>query len=236
MGINVEVTSQFKKAPAGQYQGVCAEVIDLGFSQKNYKNQQTGADEPKTVHEIQYVFQLNKVDDESGKRFTVRSKPLNLILSEKSNLRAFLLQWRGHDLTPDELKPPGVDVDLKGKNALLQVVHNTVGDKTYANIGSIMPLMEGMAEIQPLDYEPQQEAALAAKAKNEAAVSGQAAPTFTGQPQTAPVVDAIPSVAAAAAAGSTAPAQPAATTGTQVSQPVPGHPDNCQCDKCVIPF
>lgn len=220
MGIQVEVTSQFKKAPAGQYQGVCAEVIDLGFSQKNYKNQQTGADEPKNVHEIQYVFQLNKVDDETGKRFTVRSKPLNLILSEKSNLRAFLLQWRGHDLTADELKPPGVDVDLTGKNALLQVVHNSVGDKTYANIGSIMPLMDGMAEIQALDYEPQQEAVLAAKAN--AAAAGSATPTHTGQSAPTlgtPTTDAVPSVASA-----------------PISQSVPGHPENCQCSQCHIPF
>lgn len=190
MAINVEATTNYKKAPAGQYHAVCVEVIDLGHSQKVYKNQQTGADEPKTVHEIQYVFQLNKLDDETGKRFDVRSKPLNLILSEKSNLRAFLLQWRGHDLTDAELKPPGVDVDLTGRNCLLQVVHNTMGDKTYANIGSIMPLMEGMPEIQALDYEPQAEAVLAGRAKAAAAANG-GQPTHTGQP----VVDAVPNVA-----------------------------------------
>lgn len=196
MAINVEVKNEYKMAPAGQFQAVCAEVIDLGFSNKVYKNKDTGVDEAKTVHEIQYVFQLNKVDDETGKRFTVRSKPLNLILSEKSNLRAFLLQWRGHDLTDAELKPPGVDVDLKGKNALLQVVHTKVGEKTYANIGAIMPLMEGMTEIEALDYEPQAESVLAAKAK--AANGGangttQPAPNFTGQqPTTVPVTDAVP--------------------------------------------
>lgn len=185
MGINVEVTQSYKMAPSGQFQAVCVEVIQLGHSRKVYKNPQTGADEPKDVNEIQYVFQINKVDDETGKRFTVRSKPLNLILSEKSNLRAFLLQWRGHDLTDVELKPPGVDVDLKGKNALLQIVHTKAGDKTYANIGSIMPLMDGMAELQALDYEPQQEAVLAAKAK-AAAAGG-----TNGQTQPAPVVDSV---------------------------------------------
>lgn len=197
MAINVEVKNEYKMAPAGQFQAVCAEVIDLGFSNKVYKNKDTGADEAKTVHEIQYVFQLNKVDDETGKRFTVRSKPLNLILSEKSNLRAFLLQWRGHDLTDAELKPPGVDVDLVKRNALLQVVHTKVGEKTFANIGSIMPLMEGMPEIEALDYEPQAEAVMAAKAKaanGGANGAAQVAPNFTGQPQAAaaPVVDAVP--------------------------------------------
>jgi hypothetical protein len=61
-------------------------------------------------------------------------------------LRAFLLAWRGHDITEAELKPPGVDVDLTKRNAVLSVVHNKVGEKTYANIGAIMPLMEGMPD------------------------------------------------------------------------------------------
>lgn len=190
MAMNLEAVTGYIKAPAGQFQSVCVEVVDLGFSQKTYKNAQTGADESKSIHEIQYVFQINKMDDESGKRFNVRSRPLNFILSEKANLRAFLLQWRGHDLTEAELKPPGVDVDLVGRNCLLQIVHTTVGTKTYANVVAIMPLMEGMAEIQPLNYEPQQAAILAARAKAAAGATN----GFTGQ-QVAPVVDAVPSVA-----------------------------------------
>jgi hypothetical protein len=86
MGIQVEVKEggNFKPAPAGQFQAVCCEVVDLGHRQVTYKNDD-GSDQPKNIHEIQYVFQLNKVDDETGKRFTIRSRPFNLILSEKSN-------------------------------------------------------------------------------------------------------------------------------------------------------
>lgn len=187
MAIQVEVKEQFVLAPAGQFQAVCCETIQLGHSTKVYKNAQTGADEPRTVNEIQYIFQLNNVDPETGKRFEVRSKPFNLILSEKSSLRAFLLSLRGHDLTPEELKPPGVDVDLTGRNCLIQVVHNKPGDKTFANIGSIMPLMAGMPEIQPLNYEPHQDAVLAAKAKAAAnGGNGQAA-----APAGQPVVDSV---------------------------------------------
>lgn len=182
MSINVIPTEggSFTLTPAGQYQAVCCEVLDLGFKDKVYKNQKTGADEPRTVHEIQYVFQLNKVDEETGKRFEVRSRPLNLVLSEKASLRAFLLQWRGHDLTEAEAVPPGVDVDLTGRNAAIQVVHAKVGDKIYANIGSIMPLMEGMPEIQPLNYEPKQAMVDAKIAQGDAAE-----PTHSGTPQIA---------------------------------------------------
>ena len=185
MAFQVVPTESFSKAPAGQFQAVCCEVVDLGYSQKTYKNQQTGADEQRNVHEIQYIFQINKVDSETGKRYEVRSKPFNLILSEKASLRAFLLQWRGHDLLPAELKPPGVDVDLTGRNALLQVVHNQSGDKTYANIGAIMPLMEGMAEIQALDYQPKQDSITAKQnAAAAGASNGSAQAPMTAPPQT----------------------------------------------------
>lgn len=156
MAFYVEAKQTFSKAPAGQYQAVCAETVDLGITTKEYKND-AGEIEPRQVHQIQYVFQLNKVDPETGRRYEVRSKPLNLNLSEKSALRAFLLQWRGHDLTAAELNPPGLDVDLKGRNAQILVIHNQVGEKSYANIGSIMPLMEGVPEIAvDENYQPKQ--------------------------------------------------------------------------------
>lgn len=212
MGLKVEYSSPASKtAPAGQYQAVCAELVDLGWSQKTYKTD-AGQDEIKNVHEIQYIFQLNKVDEETGKRFTVRSRPFNLILTDRSNLRAFLLQWRGRDISDAE-KVSGVEVDLVGHNALVQVVHNTVGDKTYANLGSLMPLMEGMPVIQVENYEEQKESILAAREK--AAVAR----------------------ASAASASST----PLTHTGGAVSadtphQQPPGHAANCQCEKCIVPF
>lgn len=207
-----------KTAPAGQYQAVCAEVVDLGWSQKSYKNND-GVEELKNVHEIQYIFQLNKVDEESGRRFTVRSRPFNLILSDRSNLRAFLLQWRGHDLTDAE-KQSGVEVDLTGSNALVQVVHNAVGDRTYANLGSIMPLMEGMAEIKPENYESQKDNILAAREKAAAAKTGEVPVTHTG-----PANGNAQSAAAAAA-----------SPATSAHRPPIGHGAVCQCEECVIPF
>ena len=190
--LQVEVKDEFKKAPAAQYQAVCAEVMDLGYITKQYKNADTGALEPKQVHEIVYVFQLNKVDPDTGKRYEIRSAPFNLILSEKANLRKFLLQFRGHDLTAAELKPPGVDVDLTGRNCQIQVVHNVSGDKTYANIGSIMPLMEGMPEIVAENYTSGLEQEMAYRAKKAAGDlnGGGSIPAFSGQAaqQSAPVL------------------------------------------------
>lgn len=188
MPIQVEYkeSGNFVLAPAGLVQGVCCEVLDLGFNEKTFKDQKTGDENKRNVHEIQYVFQLNKVDPETGKRYEIRSRPLNLNLSDRATLRDFLRQWRGHDLTDAEKLPPGVDVELVGHNAMINVIHNKVGDKTYANIGSITPLMEGLPEIQPLNYESHQEQVTKARAN---AANGNGASHTGAAP--APAVDAI---------------------------------------------
>lgn len=183
MGFQVEYkeSGKFVLAPSGMFQAVCCEVLDLGYSEKTYKGDD-GVEQKRNVKEIQYVFQLNKVDDATGKRYEVRSRPLNLNLSDRATLRDFIRQWRGHDLTDAEKLPPGVDVDFTGKNAMLNVIHNKVGDKTYANIASITPLMEGLAQIQALNYESHQEQVNKAKAAG-ATGSGQSA-TQQAAPQT----------------------------------------------------
>lgn len=156
MALYAEAKEQYTLAPSGQFQAVCCEVLDFGFVPHEYKNKDGGVD--KVVNrEIRFVFQLNKIDGETNKRFEIRSRPLNLILSEKANLRAFLISWRGHDLQSHELKSPGVDLEgLIGRNAVISIIHAPVGDKTYANIGAIMPLMEGMPQMSPDGYEPKQ--------------------------------------------------------------------------------
>lgn len=223
MSLIAEVPSgRYSLCPAGQYQVVCTEVVDLGFVRKTYRADD-GTDETRNVHEIQYVFQVNKVDAETGKRYTVRSKPFNLSLGQKTNLRAFLLQWRGFDLTADEQRIGFNVEEMVGQNALLQVIHTTVGERTYANIGGIMPLMDGIPPITALDYEPQAASILEARAKAAAERAGSEAPAYTGlapnlrQPST--VVEAMPHIA-----------PPPQTANGQV------HSDGCQCGTCDIPF
>lgn len=186
--VEYKETGNFVLAPVGQYQGICCELLDWGQSEKIYKDQATGKDTPRLVWEVQYVFQLNQIDPESGKRYEVRTKKLNaMTLGEKSGLRAFMLAFRGHDLTDTELKPPGLDIEgVIGRNAIISVVHNQSGDKTYANIGSIMPLMQGMPEITALDYESKQAWVDQQRANPQAAQTGASATPA------APAVVAVP--------------------------------------------
>jgi len=72
-------------------------------------------------------------------------------LHEKSALRKDLESWRGKKFTRDE--EMGFDIErLIGVNCLLNITHNEVGDRTYANIVSIMPLAKGMRPITVREY------------------------------------------------------------------------------------
>jgi hypothetical protein len=88
---------------------------------------------------------------EDGRPFTA-SKKYTLSLHEKANLYKDLVSWRGRAFTPEERA--GFDLEkLIGVNCQIQIVHVTKGDKTYANITSIVPLAKGMAKMDaPKDY------------------------------------------------------------------------------------
>lgn len=137
----------FVNAPQGTHQGVCCDVVDLGLLDVVQPDKSV-----KKVHKIDIVWQLPIVNDENGKRFTVR-KRYTLSLSEKANLRKDLEAWRGKPF-PKEIVETGFDVEnLLGVNALLNVQHEASGaGRVYANVKAIMALPQGMAPIAPVDY------------------------------------------------------------------------------------
>lgn len=105
----------------------------------------------KSKHEVVFVWELPdtriKIKDEASN--TERdlpkaiSKTYNLSLNEKAILRKDLINWRGRDFTQDELKKFSLSAVL-GKSCQIQIIHVVKGDKTYANIGSIMQLPKGV--------------------------------------------------------------------------------------------
>lgn len=137
----------FTPHPEGQYTAVCIDVHDLGLLDVTYDGQTkqqykvdiywyAGEDkkEPDTGNEV-------TDDDGNPVRLFIRQR-FTLSLHEASRLRPFLEAWRGKDFTEDELA--GFDVEkLIGVPALVQVSHRKVGDKTYANITSIMKAPKG---------------------------------------------------------------------------------------------
>lgn len=130
----------FTPAPEGQHVAVCVDVVDLGIVETKWK------EKTKQVHKCRLVFEIAE-EMENGKRFTV-SRQFTASLSEKANLRKFLESWRGRAFTKEELA--GFDTEqLLGAPAVIQVVHNDRGDKTYANIDTVMKLMKGLPRLAP---------------------------------------------------------------------------------------
>ena len=141
MGLTLKEGTTFKLVPAGQYNAVCVDVVDLGIVKTTWQGKE------KEVHKCRIVFELDALDETNGKPLTI-SAYHTASLSEKANLRKFLEAWRGRAFTGDELK--GFDTEvLIGVGALIQVVHTTKGDKTYDNINSIMVPPRTMKWLEP---------------------------------------------------------------------------------------
>lgn len=130
----------FIPAPEGQHAAVCVDIIDLGMVETTWQGKQ------KKSHKCRVVFEIDERTPE-GQRFTVREQ-FTASLNEKAALRKFMESWRGRPFTEDELK--GFDLEaLWSAPALIQVVHKARGEKTYANISSIMKLPKGVARLEP---------------------------------------------------------------------------------------
>lgn len=133
----------FAPIPAGVHQGVCYGVIDIGTQPSN--NPQHA---PK--RKLIMLFELPHERADFGERKNLprgTSITLTQSLSDKAILHKMLKSWRGRDFTEEELK--GFDPKvLVGVNAQLNIVHEVKGDKTYANITSIMPLARGQVKAQ----------------------------------------------------------------------------------------
>lgn len=150
MSLNVSQTGggEFENVPEGQYIARCIKVIDLGTQYNDrYENWQS---------KIYITWEI--LDDgvrmTDGRPFAV-SQMYTASLNEKSRLYADLTSWRGKKFTPSELL--GFDISkLLGAYCQIQVIHAEVGDKTYANVNTIMSTKErpeGINETVMFDIE-----------------------------------------------------------------------------------
>lgn len=132
-------TSNRKPAPSGAFIGRCYGVIDLG----THINPQNGRGIRKILLQFELPTETHTFREEKGPEPFVVSREFGLSLSEKSHLRPFLEGWRGLPFSPEELAKFDVMV-LAGQPCFINVIHKTVGEKTYANITTVMKLPKGM--------------------------------------------------------------------------------------------
>lgn len=134
----------FDPIPEGCFTAICYSIVDLG--------EQYSERFDNTSRKILITWELPDetivIDGEVKPRAI--SKEYTLSLSEKSNLRKDLTAWRGKAFTEQELK--GFDLNnVLNKGCQVQIIHTTRGEKTYANVASIMGMPKGMKVSAPFN-------------------------------------------------------------------------------------
>lgn len=147
MSLTVKKTgADIEPVSAGVHVGVCYAVFDLG----THYNERW----KKAAHKVLVCWEIpdERIElEREGKLMNLPraiSQRYTASLHPKASLRKDLEAWRGKEFTEDELK--GFDLrNILGKSCQLQIVHNTVDAKTYANIAAVMGLPRGVAGKQP---------------------------------------------------------------------------------------
>lgn len=148
MSLTASAGKDFEIVEAGVHKGRCIKIVDLGTHDVIYK------EETQRKHKVMIMFELPDTvmikEPNKGKPFAV-SLFVTKSLHKKSNLRPFLVGWRGKDFTEEEAENFDM-LKLIDKPALINVIHNENDGTVYANIASIMPLKqkECPVRINPL--------------------------------------------------------------------------------------
>ena len=142
----------FKPVPQGLHLGICTEVVDLGTQTGEYRKGNVVSVKHQRKVAIRWTLPtvLYEEGDKAGQPMGI-GKTYTASLDEKSNLRKDAESWRGQAFTAKELDGFNLSA-LLGKPCQLQVIHETKGDKTYANIKSIVGVMKG-TPIPAIDVE-----------------------------------------------------------------------------------
>ena len=141
-----EGSGDFKLVPEGVHMAVCDMMVDIGMQPVAYQG------ETKMKHKIYLRFQI------PAQRVTINGEDLPMVIGNRYTLSLFqqailrkhLVSWRGQEFTPEEEN--GFDVEtVVGVPCQIQIIHNKQegSDRTYANIGNIMALPQGMEGPKP---------------------------------------------------------------------------------------
>jgi hypothetical protein len=134
----------FELAPAGTLPGVCFRVLDIGSQPTTWLGK------TKMKRTVMIAWELTKDQMSDGRPFMV-SRRYTFSNHRKSNLRTNLEAWRGAPFEEKDFGPGGFNLKyLLGKCCLLNIVHNTKQNGTFANVKGVMRVMKG----QPLEAQP----------------------------------------------------------------------------------
>lgn len=135
---------------AGNYQGVCYMVRDVGSHKYEYKG------EEKISHRVIILYEIDALmekGDYAGKRFVVSERlPFTFGFAKspkKTKLRERIEGWYGRELSEAEVNDFDIE-SLMGKNCMINLI---VNDKGYIEITSVSPVPQKMEIITPENAE-----------------------------------------------------------------------------------
>ena len=133
-------SNDFEPTKAGLHPAVCYGLIDVGTHEESFQG------EPKLRRIVFILFELPTLTLEIDGVTKPRgiNQKYTMSMHKKANLRRDIESWRGKPFLEHEAQSGFELKSILGANCQLNVIHNISGDKTYANISSIVPLGHGM--------------------------------------------------------------------------------------------
>lgn len=150
-------SGDFEPLPAGTYIARCVSVVDIGIQQTPFG----GKEKVYLGFEVASERVTWEKDGESHEGPALIGSRYTMSIHEKSILGQHLTGWRGKPFTEEEREAFDLFAVLDAP-CMIGVIHKTKGEKTYANIQSIMRLPAGTvcppAETDVIGYTPQDNA------------------------------------------------------------------------------
>lgn len=139
MPIKAPIANSMPPIEAGTYGAVCYGVVSIGTIQQ--ANSQF-APKPKVIIIWELPTERSDFGDKKNQPRAISAR-YTLSLGDKATLRKVLESWRGKKFSTEELSSFEID-KLIGANCLLNLVHDTRGERTYVNVATVSPLAKGM--------------------------------------------------------------------------------------------
>lgn len=138
MKVSQNSGKSFETCPEFMGRAVCVDITPPEKTPSKFGERET----------FKFVFEIDQLRDD-GAPFCVWSGQMTPTLNEKANLRKFIRQWFGRELTSEELAEFDTET-LLGRPAMVVVTHTQKDNETYANIAAITPHKDSAgAPLQP---------------------------------------------------------------------------------------
>jgi len=127
--------------PQGNYVARCYQMIEIGTVKEEFEGVVKMQKKVRLGWEL--PTELKVFNEEKGEQPCVISGNYTLSMHEKSKLRGFLQSWRGKAFSDEDAKSFDI-TKLLGVPCMLNIIHKTTPNGTFANIASVSPLPKGL--------------------------------------------------------------------------------------------